>query len=111
MPPASRILYLGQLDRVRRGVGCPAEDEQPLVLPGQKGIERFFPHIGVYRQGVRPEMSKDGFGIGLGRMADIISFGVDDNGDVRRNALDRFPQRLVAGGAVTLVEGDIGFIA
>ena len=60
-------------------IGGPAQQDRAAVGAGQKRQHRVLAHVGIHRHRIRAVAIERLAGIGLGRVADVVALGVEDD--------------------------------
>ncbi len=94
-----------------RGVRCVAEQKDRLVLIRQEGKDAVLSQVRAHGDGVGAQNLKRRAGIGLGRIADIPPFGVQEDGNALGNGRDDVAEGGQPLGARLFKEGYIRLVA
>jgi hypothetical protein len=97
-------------------VGSESEEDDPFAVVGGEGDHRIFTHIRSYGESVEVEVAvwrEESFGILLGGVADVATFGVSDKESFfieRMEVADSELELTEAFDAHGLVEGEVGLV-
>ena len=95
----------------RPNIGGAAENENPLFLVLDEGLDRVVAQIWVHGSGIEAEGFKERFSICASGVTDIAPFGITDDRDRLRNVSHRLLQRLKPLNSHSFVKGKIGFVS
>lgn len=98
-----------QFDVGGAGVGGNGEQIQPLAFVGEEGLQGVATHEGIEGDGIDTELVEAGAGVvGLG-LADIATFDIEDDGNVRWDEGEHLLEQLQTAPAEGFEVGGVGF--
>jgi hypothetical protein len=104
-------VYLQSLEVSGFGVRGAAEKEQTFPFVLEKRANRFPPQKRIQCRGIHTVVVEKCLSIGRGGLPDIVSLCIEYHRRVFRDQLEGFPQRTEPVQAITLVKGDVWFVA